>query len=140
MKTTVLAALCFMLSFAVKAQCDKNIKWVSAKSEFIDASGNVQQSRDETTALTVSSKKVTVILSGEHSGSMNGEVTDYSCKWKDKQNGKTVFKSTLTDSENKVRHATITIEAVNGKTTVLLEAEEEDSKIRLNIVSSEEVK
>ena len=140
-KTIFLAAACFALSFTVKAQCDKNIKWISSKSEFIDtASGNVDRSKDESVELTASSKKVSIILKGEHSDSMTGDVTDYSCNWQDQQNGKIVFKSMLTDKEGEVRHATITIEKAADKITALLKAEEEPTLIRLTIDSFEEAK
>jgi hypothetical protein len=46
----------------------------------------------------------------------------------------------LDNKEGKTRHATITIEAVNGKTTILLRAEEEETVIKLNIDTFEEVK
>ncbi len=71
---------------------------------------------------------------------MKGDITNYSCKWKDKQNGKTTFKTVLLDKQGNTRHATITIEAVNGKTTILLEAEEENTKIKLNVDAFEKVK
>jgi hypothetical protein len=72
---------------------------------------------------------------------MEGNVSNYSCNWKNKQNGKMTFNSLLVDTdENKTRHASFTIEALNGKTTLILRAQEEATVIRLNIDSSEEVK
>jgi hypothetical protein len=139
MKTAIFAVICVALSIALKAQCNKNIKWTSSKSEFIDTAGNVQQSRDETVELTTGSKKISIVLTGEHADSMTGDVSDYTCNWKDSQNGKAVIKSTLVDAEGKTRHATITIEEVSGKTNILLVAEEEPTKIRLSVASFEEV-
>jgi hypothetical protein len=137
-KTIFLATVCFALSFASKAQCDKNIKWISSKSEFIDtANGNVDKSKDESVELTASPKKVFISIKGDHPDSMTGDVTDYSCDWKE-QNGKIVFKSILTDKEGEVRHATITIEKIDGKMTASLKAEEESTEIRLTIDSFEE--
>ncbi len=138
-KTIFLATVCFAFSFVTKAQCDKNIKWISSKSEFIDtANGNVDKSKDESVELTSSSKKVSIIIKGDHSDFMTGDVTDYSCDWNDQQNGKIVFKSALTDKEGAVRHATITIEKAAGKITAHLKAEEEPTEIRLTIDSFEE--
>ena len=128
-KTIFLATVCFAFSFISKAQCDKNIKWISSKSEFIDtANGNLDKSKNESVELTASPKKVSIILKGEHSDSMTGDVTDYSCDWKDQQNGKIVFKSTLTDMEGEIRHATITIEKTAGKITAHLKAAESPQK------------
>jgi len=139
-KTIFLAAICFAVNFTSKAQCDKSVKWISSKSEFIDtANGNVDQSKDETAELTASPKKVSIILKGEHSDSMTGDVSDYICNWKDKQNGNLSFKTTLTDASGDIRHATITIEEKDGKITALLKADEERTEIRLTIDSFEEV-
>jgi hypothetical protein len=140
-KIIVLISLFTTTAFIVKAQCDKTIKWTSSKSEFLDTAGNVQQSRDEKVEVTTTPQKISIIRHDDQDHTMEGDITDFVCKWQDKQNGKTTFKSALLDpDENKTRHATITIEAVNGKTTILLRAEEETSVIRLNIDSSEEVK
>jgi len=140
MKTAIFAVVCLALSITLKAQCNKNIKWTSSKSEFIDTAGNIQQSKDETVELTTGSKKISIVLKGEHAASMTGDVSDYNCNWIDAQNGKAVIKSTLVDTDGKTRHATITIEEVSGKTNILLIAEEEPTKIRLSIDSFEEVK
>ena len=138
-KTIFLATVCFAFSFISKAQCDKNIKWISSKSEFIDtANGNLDKSKNESVELTASPKKVSIILKGEHSDSMTGDVTDYLCDWKDQQNGKIVFKSMLTNMEGEIRHATITIEKTAGKITAHLKAAEEPTEIRLTINSFEE--
>jgi hypothetical protein len=139
MKTAIFAVVCLALSVTLKAQCNKNIKWTSSKSVFIDTAGNIQQTRDETVELTTGTKKISLILTGEHAASMTGDVSNYTCNWTDKQNGKAVIKSTLVDNEGKTRHATITIEEVSGKTNILLVAEEEPTKIRLSIASFEEV-
>jgi hypothetical protein len=141
-KIAVLVSILTATAFTVKAQCDKPIKWTSSKSEFLDTSGTLQQARDEKVEVTTTPQKVSILIHHESEEKrMEGDVSNYSCKWKDKQNGKTVFNSLLLDTEeNKTRHATITIEAVNGKTTILLRAEEEPNVIRLNVDSSEEVK
>jgi hypothetical protein len=138
-KTIFLATVCFALGIVCKAQCDKNIKWISSKSEFIDtANGNVDKSKNESVELISSPKKVSILVKGEHPDSMTGDVTNYSCDWNDQQNGKIVFKSTLTDNEGEIRHATITIEKTAGKIIAHLKAEEEPTEIRLTIDSFEE--
>jgi hypothetical protein len=139
-KIIILAGVFMVIALFTKAQCDKTIKWTATKEDFLDTAGNFQNSQSETVEVTTTPTKVTIVRSaGEQT--MQGDITDYSCNWKDKQNGKTTFKSVLLDDkENKERHATITIEAVNGKTTILLRAEEEETIIKLNIDSFEEVK
>ena len=139
-KISVLVAAFLAISLVSKAQCDKTIKWTCTKQDFLDTAGNFRNSQNENVEVTTTPAKISIVRSGGEQ-TMQGDITDLSCNWKDKQNGKTIFKSVLTDSkENKTRHATITIEAINGKTTILLRAEEEETMIVLNIDSFEEVK
>jgi hypothetical protein len=127
--------------FTANAQCNKTIKWTCSKQEFLDTAGNHLREQSESVEVTTTPKKISVVRHASEEQTLEGDITDYDCKWKDKQNGKTTFKSLLVDNkENKTRHATITIEAVNGKTTILLQAEEEETMIKLDIDSFEEVK
>jgi len=137
-KTVSLAVACLIFVVALKAQCDKSVKWNTSKAEFIDtATGNVAKANNDPIVLTTDAKTVSIVLKGDHPDSLHGDVTNYVCNWKDKQNGKIIFNSLLTDAE-KTRHATITIEAVDGKITALLKAEEESTEIKLTIDSFEE--
>jgi hypothetical protein len=139
-KITVLAGVFMVVALYTNAQCDKTIKWTATKSDLLDTAGNLQHSQNETVEVITTPTKISIARTADMQ-TMQGDITDYSCKWKDKQNGKTTFKSVLLDDkENKTRHATIIIEAVNGKTTILLRAEEETTVIKLNIDSFEEVK
>jgi len=141
-KVLCLATACFVLGVAAKAQqCDKTIKWTTTKSEFIDTSGNVQRTTDETVEVTVNAKKIDIVMQGpQGEESMKGDVSDYACNWKDSKNGKTVLKSTVTDTQGTVRHATVTIESLDGQANILLVAEEEAQSIKLTVASVEEVK
>ena len=130
--------MCIALSFVSKAQCDKTIKWKSSKTEFIDAAGNVKRTNDETVEVTTTKTRVTIVVHGPVEETMSGDITDYSCNWTNKQNGKTSFKAIVVDHSGDRRHATITFEAINGKTTMLLHAEEEPDDIRLTVDSFEE--
>jgi len=141
-KVTVLVSVFMFTAIMLKAQCDKAIKWTSLKSEFLDTAGNLQQSREEKVEVTTTPQKISIIIHDDSQEKhMEGNVSNYSCNWKNKQNGKMTFNSLLVDTdENKTRHASCTIEALNGKTTLILRAQEEATVIRLNIDSSEEVK
>src|SRR5262245_25483105 len=111
-KISVLAAIFMVIAVISKAQCDKTIKWTCTKQDFVDTAGNLQNSQNEKVEVTTTPAKVTIARSGGEQ-TMEGDITDLSCNWKDKQNGKTIFKSLLVDSKDgKERHATITIEAV----------------------------
>ena len=139
-KVFVLVMALTALSFAAHAQCEKKMKWVASKMEFLDKEGNSLRDNDESIEVTTFGKEKVSIVATSGDEEMMGVITDYVCNWADKDNGKITFKSELTDKQGITRHATITIEAVNGKTNILLEAEEEDSAIRLPVDSFEEVK
>jgi hypothetical protein len=130
---------CIATALVLKAQCDKSFKWNSSKSEFLDTSGNFQHSNTEDVEVTTTPKNITIKRGAGGDQVMSGDIDHYACNWKNKTNGKTSFQSVLVEPNGKTRHAMITIEAVNGKTTILLEAKEEDTKIRLNVDSFEEV-
>ena len=138
-KITVLLAVCIAASIGSKAQCDKTMKWTSSKSDFLDTAGNFQRSNAETVDVTTTPKKISIVRNNSDKQLMSGDVTSFSCNWKDKKNGKASIKAVLVEPGGKTRNATITIEEVNGKTTILLEAPEENTKIRLNVDSYEEV-
>ena len=137
MKKIALMAVAFLLfGLASKAQCNKTIKWTAPKIEYIDTSGNVR-SEDQIVTVTTGNGKVLVIAkNGEEE--MKGDIANYSCNW-NSTNGKMQFKSELTDKRGKLRHATITIESKEGKTTILMEAQEEQTKLRLPVDTYEAV-
>lgn len=138
-----LFALTFsLLLFSVisKAQCDGTTKWNCTKMKIVDQSGNLIKEKDENVVVEVSSKNINVTPedSQDH---MTGNVSDYSCKWTEPgKNGKTILKGEVTDNGGKLRHATITIEGVNGRITITLEAPEETTKIILDVKDFEKVK
>ncbi len=136
-KISVLTIAFLAFGFVSKAQCDKKTKWTASKLEMVDTSGDVR-TRDGGVTVTTGDGKISVIAeNGEEE--MNGNVTDYICEWQDKNHGKMSFKSELTDKEGRLRHATVTIESKDGKTIILLEAEEEQTKLRLPVDAFETV-
>jgi hypothetical protein len=130
-KISILAAGFLLMAFASKAQCDVKTTWTASKTEFIKSSGEVQ-SKPGTVTVTIDKENVSVVTAdGEEE--LTGSVTDYVCDWKDTTNGTISFKSEVKDKQGEIRHATITIQAKDGKTTIMLEATEEETKIRLPI-------
>lgn len=133
----VLAAGFICIAFASTAQCDTKTTWTASATEFIKPSGEVQQKPGIVTITTDKQNIDVVTADGEE---MKGGITGYTCNWKDSTNGNISFKSELVDKRGDIRHATITIEAKDGKITFLLEAVEEETKIRLSIDKYEPVK
>ena len=141
MKKILVLTIALMATCLIgKAQCNGTTKWTSVKSKFIDSSGNVVNEREEAVTVQANNKTITVVASKDEDR-MDGDVSDYVCNWKEPgKNGKTIIKSVLTEKNGKQRHATITIEGIDGKISILLQAEEEANKILLDISSYEEVK
>jgi hypothetical protein len=141
MKNFFVLTVAFMsIGLLSKAQCDGVTKWKCTKMKIIDGSGNVKNEKDENVTVIAGNKNINVTPE-DAPDEMEGTVSEYTCNWTvPGKNGKTIIKSDLTDKQGKLRHATITIEAVDGKITITLEAEEEPTKILLEVASYEEVK
>lgn len=137
-KIIVLATAFVTIACAAHAQCGVKTKFTSSKTEFVKANGesNIKQ---ETVILTAGKDSVDVNIDGGNDELM-GSVTDYTCNYTDANNGNISFKSDVTDKGGNVRHATFNIETKDGKTTILVLAAEEDTKIRLAIDSAAALK
>ena len=137
-KILVLAAAFMSIASAVNAQCDSKTKFTASKADFIKSGGDTE-TRQQTVVLTADKQNVDVIIDGGQD-ELKGDVTDYVCNFTDANNGTMSFKSEVTDKSGDIRHASFTIETKDGKTTILVEAKEEDTRIRLSVDSSETVK
>jgi hypothetical protein len=122
------------------AQCDKPITLSSLKTEFIDASGIVQDSKDEKTIVEIS--KTNVVITPGEDDQMNGTIKSYFCDWKVPfKEGKMIIKAVLENDRGETKNLTITIEGKDGKLTFLGEIEEmPDRKVRLTVDKFEEKK
>ena len=141
MKKILFITMAFIgLSFYSKAQCDSTIKWNCNKLKITDAAGNVVVDKEERSTVVIDKKTVT-ITPEDVNGEMKGAVSEFNCNWqKMGQDGKTVVKAEITDGSGSVRHATITIEAIKGKTIITLVADEEATKITLDVADYAVVK
>src|SRR5438477_188184 len=137
-KILVLAADFISIASAVNAQCNSRTKFIASKGDFIKSNGDTE-TRQQTVVLTADKQNVDVIIDGGQD-ELKGNVTDYVCNFTDANNGTMSFKTEVTDKSGDVRHASFTIETKDGKTTILVEAKEEDTRIRLSVDSSETVK
>ena len=126
-KIFVLAAAFISIASAVNAQCDAKTKFTASKADFIKSNGD-----------TETKQNVDVIIDGGQD-ELKGSVTDYVCNFTDANNGTMSFKSEVTDKGGDVRHASFTIVTKDGKTTILLEAKEEETRIRILVDSTETV-
>lgn len=141
MKKFILAGLVVLaVGMSSFAQCDKKVIVTSNKTEYLDANGEVQRSVDEIT--TIEYDKKDIIITPGDNPSMQGTIDSMTCDWKTPfKDGKTVIKTSITNSQGQTFSLTITIEGKEGKITFLAEmAEMPDQKIRIVVEKFEEKK
>ena len=144
MKKTLLF-LTGLLGFIIvtHAQCTENktSRFSSSKTEYLNESNAVENSRDEKTTIDFKNKDITILISGEGEKKMTGTIKSATCDWSTPYKvGKSVYKATLVDEGGDVKNATITIEGKEDKLTFVVEVEElPGKKIRLLADKYEEI-
>ena len=125
------------------AQCaeNKTARFSSSKTEYLNESNTVENSRDEKTTIDFKNKDITILISGENDQKMTGTIKSASCDWSTPYKvGKSVYKATIVDEGGDVKNATITIEGKDNKLTFVVEVEEmPGKKIRLVADKYEEI-
>ncbi|TFF34317.1 hypothetical protein [Mucilaginibacter psychrotolerans] len=132
LKATALAAALILASSTISfAQCDKPIFLASSATNYYNAKGELQRTKDEETIITLTKTEV-IIAPGDEAHKMTGPIKSYSCNWTmPYKEGKTVVTSTFTDG-GKELNATITIEGKGGQVTVtMVAAEMPDMRIQV---------
>lgn len=132
--TVLLVAIAGISSYA---QCGKKSVLTSSVTEYLDASGEIKRSVEETT--TIEFDSTTIFISpGDHT--MDGTVNSMACDWKTPyKEGKTVMKATITVGDGQTIDVTITIEGKDGKLIFMFE-ETPEKRIRLTLDKFEEKK
>jgi len=125
------------------AQCaeNKTSRFSSSKTEYLNESNTVENTRDEKTTIDFKNKDITILISGENEQKMTGTIKSATCDWSTPYKvGKSVYKATIVDEGGDVKNATITIEGKDDKLTFVVEVEEMPGrKIRLVADKYEEV-
>lgn len=134
--TLFLLAAFSAMSFA---QCDKKISLASSKTQQLDGSGKLKDTRDEGTTIEINKSDIIVTTdNGNHK--MTGIIKSNICNWKIPfKEGKTVISTTLNGEDGDSKDFTLTIEGKDGKIILLAESPAmPDRKIRLDIEKFEE--
>lgn len=144
MKKVLLFAIILMaIGMVSNAQCSENkaSRFSSSKTEYLNESNTVENSRDEKTTVEFKNKDITVFINGDGEQKMTGTIKSATCDWSTPYKvGKSVYKATLVDQSGDVKNATITIEGKDDKLTFVVEVEEmPGKKIRLVADKFEEV-
>lgn len=67
-------------TIAATAQCDKNVKLISSKTEYLDSAMNLQKTEDEKSVIELTGKEVK-IAPGNESHIMMGAIQSSTCNW-----------------------------------------------------------
>lgn len=144
-KKLLLSGLIFLLPFSYCfCQCKKNITLVSDTTAFVDASGNLLNSKPEDVVVEVTDSAISIKISenGMQRDNMIGKIHIVSCQWKVPfKSGKTVMHGSFRDHGGDTKEAVVTIEGIAGKISFILEPQESpDKRIRLSVKKFEEKK
>ena len=143
MRSTLIALFLLVAGSTMSfAQCDKKVSLHSSKTQHLDGSGTLQDTRDEQTTIEISKTGVTVSISGDNGDQkLAGDIKSNTCDWKVPfKEGKTIVATTLKGDDGDSKDFTITIEGKDGKVTLLAESPTmPDRKIKLDIEKFEEI-
>ncbi|PWT70915.1 MAG: hypothetical protein C5B59_19220 [Bacteroidetes bacterium] len=125
MKKLLFVAIVFsVVSFSVKAQCDKKITWTGAKADIVDASGNVERSLNEKIVFQLSAHDIKIVHGDREDDPLSGEVTKAACNWTEKyRNGKTVLNARFTETSGDSMDGSVTVEGKDGHIIITLQME-----------------
>ncbi len=134
MKKMIFLALPVLLScLSGKAQCPGKVVYHASKMEMLDSGLNVRDSKEVKATVSTWDTRILVRASEAESDTMGGVIKKTTCNWREPyKNGKTIIIADIQERQDLLKDAVITIEAVDGKITILLHAAEHpDNLIKL---------
>jgi len=124
MKKIMLFATALLLTVTAavaQSNCDKKVVYHSEKQERLDADGQVQGTQTDVADIEISKENIKVEVAGKGQ-IITGAVKEVACDWKTPyQEGKVVYKATFSREDGQSSDGTVTVEAKEGKITVLFE-------------------
>ena len=123
------------------SQCDKKIKWNATKADMFDAKGTLLESKAATILVETDQQKISISFKESTEDGLEGPIKEKICDWKEAfKNGKTIYHTTV-NIDGKTSNAIFTIEAKEGKITILVDIEMmEGRKFLIYIDTYEEIK
>ena len=122
MKTILLAFILFVTSLQAISQCDKKVTWYASKGDMFDQGGNLLDTKTDSIFLETDPQKITLRFKADQK-TLEGTVKEKTCDWKEPfRNGKTVYHANVL-VEDKTSDAVFTVEAKDGKITLMLTIE-----------------
>jgi len=130
MKNIVILAVCLWgINGTSIAQCTKKITWTGSKAEFLNANDSVERTINEKVVVISSKTDIKLMHNDKEDDALTGKIKDFSCTWSEAfKNGKTVIKSDLAEGVEHSTNGIVTIEAKNGKITILVALDDHDGK------------
>ena len=139
-KTMSLLLIAFAFATAGIAQCDKKTVYTSNKEEWLNSKYEVQKTDLDKVTVEVSKTSVVITHNDDPNDAMKGEAKDMNCNWTELyKNGKTTIQAQLTEGNNDVHDASLTIEGKDGVLSILIELKDHpDMKIKAYVDKYEE--
>ncbi len=133
-------ALLLFTNLQTHAQCNKKVYWYASKAEMLDESGQVADTKEDAITLKMSKDSIMLGRQGDEGDDIKGAIKESTCDWKDAfKNGKSVIKTVVTSRDGDSTEATFTIEAKDGKITLVIEMDKMGKKsVRIPIDKYEE--
>ena len=140
MRAIFISLILFVASSEAISQCDKKVTWYASKGEMIDLSGNVLDTKVDNIFFETDPQKITLRFKSDQKA-LEGTIKDKTCDWKVPfKDGKTVYHTNVS-VDDRISNAIFTVEAKEGKITLLLEIEvREGRKFLIHIDRFEEAK
>lgn len=141
-KIIILTGVLLVAVLNIKAQCLSKVRYTASKMEIVDSAMNVNGSQDAPVTLLISEKGFEGVKGDIGEDSLHGTLKSVTCNWKEPyKNGKIVMVCDVKTPNEDLHDVNITIEAVDGKITILLNAKEHPNElIRLLVDKYEEAK
>jgi len=139
-KIILLLFVVCIFSKSGNAQCNKRILWTATKEEFLDSNLQVTHTDQDSVTIEVSDSSIIINHNNNPNDQLNGTVKDISCNWSEPfKNGKSSFKSDLTEVSGDEHNGNFTIEGKDGQISIMIELTDKGGmRIRLYISKYEE--
>jgi hypothetical protein len=122
MKKIILLSLgLFSFNLLTRAQGGKTMVWSASKADFLDAGGNLQETKEDKIVIETSDNQIILKHGDRPEDILKGNIKELNCNWTTPfKNGKTSFKTLLEEANGDTKDALVTIEGKNGKITIVI--------------------
>jgi hypothetical protein len=136
MMFSVVVLLLTITTAIAQTPCDKKVVYHSEKQELLDTDGQIADSKTDVVDIEVSKEGISVKVN-DKDGELTAAVKEVTCEWKTPyQEGKAVYKVTFAKGSGEASEGSLTIEAKEGKITVLFVIEAMNGKKLRALISN----